>query len=222
MTGESGARELQRRAADRQRLQLFSASRPSSGRTLQPTDVRSDGTTEPVVVLSHRLWLRLFEGSPMRIGTTLRLNDRAAHDRRRDAAAVRLVWQRRASGCRCRSRARTCRGSRRSCGWRPASRRGPRERQLDALHQRLAQETPAAFPAQGFTTTLHNYLDIDRRERRDADQPAAAARRGGVPAAHRLRQRRQPAAGARHLRARARWRCGCRSAPTAGGCCGSS
>ena len=47
---------------------------PVVGRTLQPTDIRADGQAEPVVVLSHRLWLRLFEGNPDAVGRTLRLN----------------------------------------------------------------------------------------------------------------------------------------------------
>ena len=49
---------------------------PVIGRTIQPSDIRSDGEAEPVVVLSHRLWLRLFEGSPSAIGRTLHLNGR--------------------------------------------------------------------------------------------------------------------------------------------------
>ena len=49
---------------------------PVVGRTIQPTDIRADGDAEPVVVLSHRLWLRLFEGSPVALGRTLRLNGR--------------------------------------------------------------------------------------------------------------------------------------------------
>ena len=49
---------------------------PVIGRTIQPTDIRPDGQVEPVVVLSHKLWLRLFEGSPTAIGGTLRLNNR--------------------------------------------------------------------------------------------------------------------------------------------------
>ena len=49
---------------------------PVIGRTIQPSDVRSDGNVEPVVVLSHKLWLRLFQGSPDALGNTLRLNER--------------------------------------------------------------------------------------------------------------------------------------------------
>src|SRR5215211_881351 len=47
---------------------------PVIGRTIQPSDIRPDGQAEPVVVLSHRLWLRLFEGNPSALGKTLRLN----------------------------------------------------------------------------------------------------------------------------------------------------
>src|SRR6188474_1788300 len=44
---------------------------PVIGRTIQPTDIQPDGQAEPVVVLSHRLWLRLFEGNPSALGRTL-------------------------------------------------------------------------------------------------------------------------------------------------------
>src|SRR5205809_1318835 len=46
---------------------------PVAGRTIQPTDIRPDGTAEPVVVLSYKLWHRLFDGSPAAIGRTLML-----------------------------------------------------------------------------------------------------------------------------------------------------
>ena len=49
---------------------------PVVGRTIQPSDIRANGDAEPVVVLSHRLWLRLFEGNPGAVGKTLRLNGR--------------------------------------------------------------------------------------------------------------------------------------------------
>ncbi|MEO7275642.1 MAG: ABC transporter permease [Vicinamibacterales bacterium] len=132
---------------------------PVIGRTLQPTDVRADGTTEPVVVISHALWLRLFQGSPDALGKTLRLNDRphtivgvmpprfgwygndgfwlplslTREDLQFVAPIVRL-----ASGVS----------------------KQAAEEQLKALHQRLAQEKPQTFPKQGFTTSLTNYLDI--------------------------------------------------------------
>ena len=49
---------------------------PVIGRTIQPSDIRPDGEVEPVVVLSFRLWQRLFESSPTALGRTLQLNGR--------------------------------------------------------------------------------------------------------------------------------------------------
>ena len=106
---------------------------PVVGRTIQPTDIRADGDAEPVVVLSHRLWLRLFDGNPSRVGRTLRAERPAAHDRRRDAAALRLVRQRRVLAAAVARRAPTSRGSIRSCGSRPACRRPSPKQQLQRL-----------------------------------------------------------------------------------------
>ena len=68
---------------------------PVVGRTIQPSDIRPDGDVEPVVVLSHKLWLRLFEGGPLGDRAHAAAERPSAHDRRRDAAAVWLVRQRR-------------------------------------------------------------------------------------------------------------------------------
>jgi hypothetical protein len=54
----------------------FLGVQPVAGRTIQPSDIRPDGLAEPVVVLSHRLWVRLFEGSPSAIGRTMQFNGR--------------------------------------------------------------------------------------------------------------------------------------------------
>src|SRR5689334_22426966 len=40
---------------------------PVIGRTIQPTDIASNGDVAPVVVISHKLWLRLFDASPSAI-----------------------------------------------------------------------------------------------------------------------------------------------------------
>ncbi len=137
----------------------FLGVRPVIGRTIQPSDVRADGNTEPVVVLSHKLWLRLYSGSADALGKTLRLNDRphtiigvmpprfgwygnegfwlplslARQDIPWVAPIVRL-----ASGVS----------------------KTAAEDQLRALNQRLAQERPDTFPKQGFNTSLRNYLDV--------------------------------------------------------------
>ena len=132
---------------------------PVIGRTIQPTDIRPDGQAEPVVVLSHRLWLRLFEGSPSALGRSLRLNGRPhtivgvmpsrfgwygndgfwlpLSPTRTDLPFINPIVRLKAGVTR------------------PVA-----EQQLDALMKRLASEKPAAFPKQGFTTTLRNYLDV--------------------------------------------------------------
>jgi len=132
---------------------------PVLGRTIQPSDIRPDGDAEPVVVISHKLWLRLFSGDPSAIGKTLRLNARPhtiigvmpprfgwygndgfwlplGYNRPLTPSLNTIV--RLAPGV-----------SQRSA-----------EEQLHAFHRSLAEQTPSAFPAQGFTTSLTNYLDI--------------------------------------------------------------
>ncbi|MET0213007.1 MAG: ABC transporter permease [Vicinamibacterales bacterium] len=132
---------------------------PVIGRTIQPTDIRPDGQVEPVVVLSHKLWLRLFEGSPTALGTTLRLNNRP-----HTIVGVmppRFGWYGSEGFWLALSPTRT------DVPWiNPIVRLAPgvspavATEQLGALNSRLALEKPATFPAQGFTTRLRNYLDV--------------------------------------------------------------
>jgi putative ABC transport system permease protein len=132
---------------------------PVIGRTLQPTDIRPDGGAETVVVLSHKLWLRLFEGSPDALGRTLRLNNRP-----HTIVGVmppRFGWYGSEGFWLPLSPTRT------DVPWiNPIMRLAPgisqavAEDQLSALNQRLAQQKPATFPPQGFTTRLRNYLDV--------------------------------------------------------------
>ena len=132
---------------------------PVIGRTIQPTDIRPDGQVEPVVVLSHKLWLRLFEGSPDAIGRALRLNNRP-----HTIVGVmppRFGWYGSEGFWLPLSPTRT------DVPWiNPIMRLTPgisqavAQDQLSALNQRLAQQKPATFPPQGYTTRLRNYLDV--------------------------------------------------------------
>ncbi len=132
---------------------------PVVGRTIQPSDIHPDGTPEPVVVISHRLWMRLFNGEPSAIGRTLRLNARP-----HTIVGVmppRFGWY----------------GN--DGFWLPLGyNRPPRDMvsaimrlapgvtqqaatdQLHAFHVSRAGVTPQLYPAQGFTTVLRNYLDV--------------------------------------------------------------
>src|ERR1051326_6578075 len=132
---------------------------PVIGRTIQPTDIRPDGQAEPVVVLSFRLWMRLFDGSPAAIGRTLRLNSRP-----HTIVGVmppRFGWYGNAGFWLPLSPPR-----RDLPGITPIMRLAPgvskevAEQQLDALNRQLARERPGTYPQQGFTTRLMNYLDI--------------------------------------------------------------
>jgi putative ABC transport system permease protein len=132
---------------------------PVVGRTIQPTDIRPDGHAEPVVVLSHRLWLRLFEGSPSALGRTLRLNGRPYTIV--GVMPPRFGWYGNEGFWLPLSPTRT------DVPWiNPIVRLAPgvskpvAEEQFRALTKRLALEKPATFPARGFTTTLRNYLDV--------------------------------------------------------------
>ncbi len=132
---------------------------PTLGRTIEPSDVRSDGQPEPVIVLTVKAWQRLFDGNPSALGKKLVLNDQPftvigvmpsrfgwwtddggwivlpedARDARNVFAIMRLK-----SGI------------------------SPKvaEDQLQALHLRLAKERPNDFPKAGFTTSLQNYMNI--------------------------------------------------------------
>jgi putative ABC transport system permease protein len=132
---------------------------PVVGRTIQPLDIRADGSAEPVVVLSYKLWQRLFEGDASAIGRTLLLNGRPhtiigvmpprfgwygnegfwlpLAPNRADLSFVNPIMR-----------------------LKPGVPAAAAEEQLKALNQHLAAEKPATFPAQGFTTRLRNYLDV--------------------------------------------------------------
>ena len=132
---------------------------PVIGRTIQPTDIRPNGDAEPVVVLSHRLWIRLFAGSPDALGRTLRLNGQP-----HTVIGVmppRFGWYGNDGFWLPLSLVR------RDLPWvNPIVRLAPgvspesARQALDSLHRRLAQESPSSFPPQGFTTRLQNYLDV--------------------------------------------------------------
>jgi predicted permease len=132
---------------------------PIAGRTIQPHDIRADGEAEPVVVLSHRLWVRLFQADPDAIGKTMRLNDRphtviGVMPPRFGWYGNETVWLPLATNRRDRlfvnPIVRLAAGVSKEAA----------EAQLHAFYQSRAQEDPSAFPSQGFTTRLMNYLDV--------------------------------------------------------------
>ncbi|HEY1497844.1 MAG TPA: ABC transporter permease [Candidatus Solibacter sp.] len=137
----------------------FLGVKPILGRTISDSDVKPDGEPDPVIVLSYRAWQRLFQGSPDALGKTVTLNEV-----RYFVIGVmppRFGWW-------------TSDG-----GWLPMA-LDPRqdrpmfaiarlqpgvspkaaEERLQSVHQELAKARPADFPKDGYTSVLHNYLDI--------------------------------------------------------------
>ncbi len=132
---------------------------PVAGRTIQPSDIRPDGSAEPVVVLSSKLWMRLFDASPSAIGRTLQLNGQphtivGVMPPRFGWYGNDGFWLPLAPG---RTDLPFINPIMRLA---PGVSAAAAEEQLKAFNQRLAAEKPSTFPPQGFTTRLRNYLDI--------------------------------------------------------------
>jgi putative ABC transport system permease protein len=137
----------------------FLGVRPVIGRTIQPSDIRGDGLAEPVVVLSHKLWLRLFDGNPAAVGRSLVLNSRPHTII--GVMPPRFGWYGNDAFWLPLAPART------DLPYvNPIMRLAPgvskvaAEEQLKAFNTQLAIEKPTTFPSQGFTTNLRNYLDV--------------------------------------------------------------
>jgi len=137
----------------------FLGVKPQFGRTIQPFDIGPGGEPAPVVVLSDRLWQRLFDGRESALGQKLVLNN-IPHTIV-GVMPPRFGWY-------------TGDGF-----WLPMStdpkqegylnvimRLAPgvtkqiAEEQLQALNQQLARVTPQNFPKGGFRTVFLNYMDI--------------------------------------------------------------
>ena len=119
------------------------------------------------------------------------------YHRRRDAAALRLVRQRGvlAPAVADAHGPAVHQSHRAAQAWCVAGRGGRAAQRRE--HAPRAGEA-GDVSAGGFHDDAAELPECNGRERRDADQPEAASRRGRVPAAHRVRQRGQPAAGAGH------------------------
>jgi len=132
---------------------------PLFGRTLQPSDVRSNGEAEAVAVLSFGRWQKLFGNDTNILGKTLRLDDQPytivgvmpprfvwwtdngvwvpiAIDSRVQRGVFPLV--------------RLNQGVSSSAG----------QQQLHTLQLQLAKANPRGFPKEEFATTFSNYLDM--------------------------------------------------------------
>jgi predicted permease len=137
----------------------FLAVDPILGRVILPSDIRSDGTPEPVVVLSFKAWNRLFDARADAIGKAVVLND-VPHTVI-GVMPPRFGWWTDDGGwAPLPLDLRSDRGMFPIVRLAPGATSRAAQEQLHAFHQQLAQATPADFPKEGFTTDLRNYLDI--------------------------------------------------------------
>jgi predicted permease len=132
---------------------------PILGRTIEPSDVRSDGQAEPVIVLTVKAWRRLFDGSPSALGKKVVLNDQPFTVI--GVMPSRFGWWTDDGGwIPLPEDARDTRNVFAIMRLKPGISPKVAEDQLQALHLRLAKERPNDFPKAGFPTSLQNYMDI--------------------------------------------------------------
>ena len=163
------------------------------GRLLTVDEASPDGP--PVAVISDAYWRRQFAGDPGVVGTTLTLDQRTltivgvtapgfrfparadlyTAEPGRLATAVALGTQLPRGGP----------------AWRTASRSPQARAEMTGIAARLSAEYPRSNARQGRPP----HAPAGRHRRRDPADALRPARRGRLRPAHRLRQRRQPAAG---------------------------
>jgi putative ABC transport system permease protein len=137
----------------------FLGVKPVIGRTIQPFDIAPSGQAAPVVVLSYKLWQRLFDGRESALGEKLVLNDipytviGVMPDRfgwfTGDGFWLPMPMDLKDEG-----------GLNVIMRLAPGVTRQVAESQLHALNQQLARATPQNFPKGDFRTVFLNYMDI--------------------------------------------------------------
>ena len=191
---------------------------PALGREIDATDDQPGAG--PVVLLTDQLWRRRYQADPAIVGQAIPINGRPhtvvgvlpadvkfpflqmayvalaplAHDAPRGARDLQLFGRLKAGATIERAR-----------------------EDVGAVAARLAAAHPENKGWGAHVRPLRDYFAPDEVKVVD---PRGPGRRDAGPA-HRLRERREPAAGPRHRRARARCPCGRPSAPDAGASCGS-
>ena len=133
---------------------------PLVGRTILPSDIRSNGEADLVTVITYKRWQKLFNGDPSAIGKTLKLNDE-------DYTIIGVMPPRFGwwtdNGLWIPLARNTNPGTQmvfpivRLAGGTTAA---VAEQQLHPLMVEFAKDPQARFPAGEFTTRLTNYMDV--------------------------------------------------------------
>ncbi|HVZ66405.1 MAG TPA: ABC transporter permease [Lacunisphaera sp.] len=131
---------------------------PVLGRGLLPTDFESTGDARPVVVLTYKLWQRLFNGDPGVLGRTLDL-DHVPHTIG-GVMPPRFGWYTDDGLWRPLPVTELDRGVRLIVRLRPGVTPEAAGQQLQAMLLEQARKEPGRFPKDGFKAEFKNYLDV--------------------------------------------------------------
>jgi putative ABC transport system permease protein len=131
---------------------------PVLGRGLTTADFQPNGEPEAVVVLSFKLWQRLFNGDPGILGRTVVLDDRP-----HTVVGVmppRFGWYGSDGLWLPLPTLDLKRGVRPIVRLKPGVNAEVARQQLTGLMQELARQEPSRFPKDGFDVRLRNYLSV--------------------------------------------------------------
>jgi putative ABC transport system permease protein len=137
----------------------FLGVKPLIGRTIQPFDTGTGGPAAPVVLLSYKLWQRLFDSRESALGEKLILNDMPYTVI--GVMPPRFGWFTNDSFWMPMSK-----DLKDETGLNVIMRLAPGvtpqvgEQQLQALNQEMARAKPENFPKDAFRTVFMNYMDI--------------------------------------------------------------
>jgi predicted permease len=137
----------------------FLGVHPLFGRTIEPSDVRSNGEAEAVAVLSFGRWQKLFSSDTNILGKTLRLDDQpytivGVMPPRFGWWTDNGLWVPMAID------SRVERGVFPLARLKPGVPSSAGQQQLHTLQKELAKANPRGFPKEEFVTTFSNYLDM--------------------------------------------------------------
>jgi putative ABC transport system permease protein len=137
----------------------FIGVKPLLGRTIQPYDIPAGGKPNPVVVLTHGLWRRLFNGDAHVLGKTLIL-DGIPHTVIGVMPSRFGWWTNEAFWLPMPMDLSDETPINAIMRFAPGIRKEVAEQQLNELNVHLAQVNPKDFPKGQMHTVLRNYMDI--------------------------------------------------------------
>lgn len=157
LTTEAGPQTVESRRISGSAFPFLGVA-PVVGRYFTPADIKPDGESEPVLVLTHQLWLRLFAGRPDAVGKTVLMDDTPYTII--GVMPDRFGWYTNQGLWMPLPTTDPHRGVRPIVRLRPGVTREVAGQQLQSLFTRLSRAHPERFPKNGFSAQMVNYLDV--------------------------------------------------------------